>query len=611
MKRVCQEIILMPLALIAILSGCGGGSSSAGQPSGTTTPVTPTTGVGQVTPTNVVTKSGVITGFGSIYLDGVRYTTDDVEVSANGASANDLQAIQVGMRVGVVFPSSSDDGSDQLSVSHLYYESDIEGVVTAIDRSQNLLSVAGVQVHYNDLTRFLGTSAATLAVGQRVEVSGHFAADLPFLATYIELETRTDDVQKTVGLISNLNDAARTFSLGRLTVDYSAAQLAGTLANGQRVRVTGSISQSTATGVGTQAVLSAATVSSYATPVAGLLPDSTAFALLRQEIEGVLTAYSDDRRTIFVDGLGYPLTAGLVVTLPLYQYVEIHLSATGEVTQVELEDDFFRSDGVVKGVIQALTSDPQTVSVNQIDYVFSQATRFEDDDDKSLSFSGLQVGQNVEISFATIGGQRVVQRIERESGPGFFQEVEIKGVITSIAGSTVVVNGVSLNLTANVRYLVHDLVVSQSQFLQTLTTSSIVEAEGYLDSAGNFVLSKIEIENEHYSSSGFYNGQSTVSGSGSDSSNDNDGDDDASSSSSTGNYVEIEGVVTSLLSSDSAAFELNNIRIELDDRTTYEFNDRNVDRASFLSALRVGLAVEVEGTRRSTGAILALEAEIE
>ena len=120
----------------------------------------------------------------------VRYTTDDVEVSANGASANDLQAMQVGMRVGVVFPSSSDDGSDQLSVSHLYYESDIEGVVTAIDRSQNLLSVAGVQVHYNDLTRFLGTSAATLAVGQRVEVSGHFAAELPFLSNLASISTR-------------------------------------------------------------------------------------------------------------------------------------------------------------------------------------------------------------------------------------------------------------------------------------------------------------------------------------------------------------------------------------------------------------------------------------
>ena len=147
MKKVCQEIILTPLVLIAILSGCGGGSSSAGQASGTTTPVTLPTGGGQVTPINVVTKSGVITGFGSIYLDGARYTTDDVEVSANGASTNDLQAIQVGMRVGLVSPSRGDDGGEQLSVSHLHYESDIEGVVTAIDRSRYLLSVAGVQVH--------------------------------------------------------------------------------------------------------------------------------------------------------------------------------------------------------------------------------------------------------------------------------------------------------------------------------------------------------------------------------------------------------------------------------------------------------------------------------
>ncbi len=73
----------------------------------------------------------------------------------------------------------------------------------------------------------------------------------------------------------------------------------------------------------------------------------------------------------------------------------------------------------------------------------------------------------------------------------------------------------------------------------------------------------------------------------------------------------MEGAVTSLLIRNSAAFQRNDIRILLDDRTTYEFNDRHIDRTSVVGALCVGLAVEVAGARQSTGAILALEAEME
>jgi hypothetical protein len=73
----------------------------------------------------------------------------------------------------------------------------------------------------------------------------------------------------------------------------------------------------------------------------------------------------------------------------------------------------------------------------------------------------------------------------------------------------------------------------------------------------------------------------------------------------------MEGAVTSLLIRNSAAFQRNDVRVLLDDRTTYEFNDRHIDRTSVVGALRVGLAVEVAGARQSTGAILALEAEME
>ncbi|MBP72942.1 MAG: hypothetical protein CMQ18_00005 [Gammaproteobacteria bacterium] len=73
----------------------------------------------------------------------------------------------------------------------------------------------------------------------------------------------------------------------------------------------------------------------------------------------------------------------------------------------------------------------------------------------------------------------------------------------------------------------------------------------------------------------------------------------------------MEGAVTSPLIRNSAAFQRNDIRVLLNDRTTYEFNDSHIDRTSVVGPLRGGIAVEVAGARHSTRAILALEAEME
>ena len=73
----------------------------------------------------------------------------------------------------------------------------------------------------------------------------------------------------------------------------------------------------------------------------------------------------------------------------------------------------------------------------------------------------------------------------------------------------------------------------------------------------------------------------------------------------------MEGAVTSSLILNSAAFQRKDIRVLFDYRATYEFNDRHIDRTSVVGAVRVGLAVEFAGARQSTGAIQALEAEME
>ena len=49
-------------------------------------------------PVSHVTSSGVISGFGSVYVNGVRYTTKDSYIIANGRKSDEA-ALKVGMKV--------------------------------------------------------------------------------------------------------------------------------------------------------------------------------------------------------------------------------------------------------------------------------------------------------------------------------------------------------------------------------------------------------------------------------------------------------------------------------------------------------------------------------
>jgi len=588
------RILLNKFYTLLLLSACGGGQVPATDSSNQTLTVDngmPTT----------VTRVGVITGFGSVIIDGVRYNTDAAEVLVNGSSVADLQDLRVGMRVGVVY--SEADDSDQPIVSQLAYRSDIEGAITSINRVDRILVVAGTQVHYNELTRFWGASPDVLVVGDVLEVSGHFVGDLPFLATFIELENDQDELQRTVGYVADLDEVAQTFSLGSLTVDYSGVAITELLTNNQFVWVSGSTGQ---------AGFIAVTVAPHRTPIADLL-DEDFDAVIRHEISGLVSRFSDDERTIFVDGIGYPLASELQTSVALYDYVELHLSSAGEVAFIESEDDFYRSDGTIKGVIESIDLDSQSVTVSQIPYYFSTTTRFEDDRNERWDFADLQSSQAVEISYALIDGRRLIQRIELEYDDELYEQWELKGLVGSITDTTLSVDNVRVDISGEPIFLLENIVVTRAQFLQTLTTASIVEVEGYFDGEGRFVAQKLEAEGESYNAGDFYSDHESGT---QDRVNDDDhfedeSDDYYSGVATVGSYVEFEGYATSLLADDDSAFELGGTTVRLNVGTTCEANHRYVDCSRLLQNLVVGHRIEVEGIWQSTREILATEVELE
>ena len=212
-------------ALALLLAACGGGGIGSGG-------------------TGSAMALGTVDGFGSIFIGGercddvgARFTYDTVPGGPEPIAAD----IKLGQRV----EAELDGASAACKILVARISPELVGVVSATSP----LTVAGAQVLVNDdpllgpVTVFDGyDSVADIQLGDRVEVHGKAVAvsgGVAVRATRIERKPSTDTWVRVAGVIRNLDPNALTFTLGGLTVNYSAGTTivpAGvSLANGQTV----------------------------------------------------------------------------------------------------------------------------------------------------------------------------------------------------------------------------------------------------------------------------------------------------------------------------------------------------------------------------------------
>lgn len=192
-------------------------------------------------------SAGRITGFGSIYVNGVRYNVDQAAFYRNGdITASGQSAFHIGEFVTVTSTTASSDSSNGVAAS-VSFDSLITGEVTAISADNQSLEVMGQQIVVDDLTMLHGIAQLTdLVLGNVVEVSGVRDADGVITASSIKLlQTAYPNdgaLLKLEGSVQDLLAEQQSFRLGDLTVDYSTAQLEGFLSgtslhNAQYVQV--------------------------------------------------------------------------------------------------------------------------------------------------------------------------------------------------------------------------------------------------------------------------------------------------------------------------------------------------------------------------------------
>ena len=229
--------ILTTFLLIAGLNlpGCGGGAGGLAL----------TNGGGGIGGTGL-TSTGTIDGFGSIFVNGVEFETDESEVKLDGVISTQDE-LRLGMVV-TVQGTVNEDGKTG-TADRVVFDDDVQGPVSAIEIGRDgdslLLTVLGVEIIAERIgTVFDGVSFDTLLVGDLVKVSGFVENGTRLRATRIEKQS-TNEVALE-GTVSGLSGT--TFTLNTLVVEFANADLSGvpggSITEGMLVKVRGSLNGS-------------------------------------------------------------------------------------------------------------------------------------------------------------------------------------------------------------------------------------------------------------------------------------------------------------------------------------------------------------------------------
>jgi len=383
MKDLTYRIsVLAVAALLAGLSGCGGGDSH----DNVTPPPPAETGV---------VSAGVITGFGSVYLNGVRYDTSAAQVSVNGETA-----VESDLKVGQYVQLKGHAKGAAHYADVIRYHNVIEGPITSVDVGASSFVALGQIVLVTDQTslgdEIVPASIEGLAVDDVVEVSGLVSTTGMIEATRVDIKPDGGPFDVT-GYVSNLLPATKRFNINALVVDYSTANMedfaTGEPAAGDLVLVKGFKFNTDGSFLATRVELRS---DDWIKPDAG---DEF-------EIEGLITD--------FVSATEFKVAGAPVTTTPTTMYehgtvtdlandvlVEVEGTANAAGVLVALKVKFKEINEIrIVAPIEALAAVDGTMRLLGLVVSTDEGTRYEDKSTaalRDLSFGELVVGNWVDV----------------------------------------------------------------------------------------------------------------------------------------------------------------------------------------------------------------------
>jgi len=480
---------LATMAVTALLAAgmvaCGGGGgdgsgSNPGSGGGGATRPGGIDGVGHV--------RGAVTGFGSIIVNGVKFSTTSAtfRIEDSPGSESELEVGDVVEIEGKI----SDDGTTGTADTVSYNDS-VEGPVSDVSLATGTLVVLGQTVRVTGTTifdnSFATPSLAAISQGDVVEVSGFPDASGAIVATRIEPKPAGGEYE-LFGVVSSLDAAARRFNLSTTVVDYASAVLPdGSPSNGVCVEAKGSVFSG--------GVLTATRVqvkNCNGTVANGDLG----------EFEGIVTR--------FVSATDFSIGTRAITTTSATTYEGGTASDLRLNVKIEAEGSFnasgvlvakrirFKKDTSARllGTVDSINSANASVSVFGVTVLTNSATSFDDKsraDQRPFGFADLRTGDYLEIRGfeETTARTMTAVLIERED---LDSRRELQGTASNVAQPSLMVLGVTVATTGATEYRdVNDGVINASTFFAN-ASNRLVKVRGSWNGS-TFTAERAELEN--------------------------------------------------------------------------------------------------------------------
>lgn len=485
--HINRAIIATIFALMfTACGGGGGGSASSPPPSGGNPP--------PASPTDIITV-GAISGFGSVFVNGVRYDTSSASVTIDDdpGTESDLRVGQIVTLTGSVNSDDTTGTADSVS-----FDDNVEGPVDAIDGTGNSLVVLGQTVLVDANTIFDDNisprSLEGISVGDFIEVSGLVNAKGSTVASRIEKKPAGGEME-VKGTVSNHDSANSLFNINALTVNYSAAMLdnfsSGGISNGDFVEAKGTV-------IDANGHLLATRVEWKPGGIGG---DDNFDGQFR--IEGLITRFAS--ATDF-DVAGQPVTTtdqtvflnGSANDLALNLKVQVEGSRNGDGVLVASKVDIRRgSDVRIHATVESV--DANRVVLIGIPVRVDAMTRVEDNsaaDERMFSIQNVGIGDFLEVrgmEDPDNAGGVLASRLERDDPD---DEVLLRGRVESVNDPTLIIMGVTIETNGATQFEdLADNPISASEFFGTVAPGVIVQAKGVLSGSNTLVAEEVEFEN--------------------------------------------------------------------------------------------------------------------
>ena len=462
-----SKAVLAALGLVTLASCGGGGGVASGGMGGT--------GISQ----------GPVSGFGSVYINGVKFNTD-------GATATTVEDSvgtgQTGLKLGMVATVEweKDATTGKYRAKSIKYSDDVQGPFTVANATT--LTVLGQTVIVDALTVFEGdgstsvTSLAGLPVGRVVEVSGLEDNTGAIRASRIELKS-VDATYELKGIVSA--SGAGMFTLGTQVVSFTGAlpldgacveAKGATLSGGGALVATVVETDDSCALGGTVAANMEVELEGY---VSGF--SASGFKVNGQSVQVTSATVYDDKgvpATITIlDGARVEvegkMTNGVLIATKISLDPEL-----GERPESSIEMEIVMGDAI-KATATTLTVYGMTVTVND-------STRFEDGIPRDLSDIS---ARPLEIDAYASGSTVIATRIRHKSA----STPLLQGPVSAEGTNSLTILGVTVNTSGAVYRNINGSSMSSADFFAAVSTGTVVKAKGTV-SANIMTATELEIE---------------------------------------------------------------------------------------------------------------------